>query len=196
MTVTLHYLSGQMVAFERAYNPAPGELAQGFVFDLPLVNNLYEVALTPSWVMGGFEVTAKTINGFNLDWNNAAPLWMASTPTVTNAGAGNVNAGTHSWVVTFVTAGGEIGTSGQTASITALTNSQFSLTNIPRGDFTTTQRKIYRNSIANPNNFQLLTTITDNTTTTYTDNTADGSLGTAIPNVLNPAPALFLRVKR
>ena len=66
-------LSAQLTAFELPYQPATNDLQAAFVFDFPLVNNIYEVSLTPSWIMGGHEITSKTINGFNMAWNNAAP---------------------------------------------------------------------------------------------------------------------------
>jgi hypothetical protein len=99
-------------------------------------------------------------------------------------GAGNVN-GTVQYVVTFVVNGTE-SMYGASASVT-VTNHQVSLSNIPLGPagtfggvvYTTTARKVYRTTNGGAT-FKLLTTIADNTTTTYTDNTADGGLGAAV----------------
>ncbi len=54
------------------------------------------------------------------------------------------------------------------------------LTLIPTGTGSITQRKLYRTA-AGGSQLKLLATIADNTTTTYTDSTADGSLGANIP---------------
>jgi len=58
---------------------------------------------------------------------------------------------------------------------------QISLSGIAVGPTGTTARKIYRTD-ANGSALKLLATIADNTTTTYTDNIADSSLGAAIPS--------------
>ena len=57
-------------------------------------------------------------------------------------------------------------------------NSQVALTAIPVGSTGVTSRKLYR-TVAGGSALLLLTTIADNTTTTYTDSTADASLGAA-----------------
>jgi len=98
--------------------------------------------------------------------------------------AGNVDDGVHRYKVTFVTADGE--TEGGTASAAVTVadktaDGQISLTNIPVGDTGVTARKIYRTE-AGGSDYLLLTTISDNTTTTYTDNTADSSLGAEVPS--------------
>lgn len=54
------------------------------------------------------------------------------------------------------------------------------LTNIPVGGALVTSRKIYRTA-AGGSQLKLLTTITNNTATSYTDSTADASLGANIP---------------
>lgn len=54
------------------------------------------------------------------------------------------------------------------------------LTGIAVGPSGTTQRKVYRTAV-NGSTYGLLTTIANNTATTYTDTTADGSLGAAPP---------------
>jgi hypothetical protein len=54
------------------------------------------------------------------------------------------------------------------------------LTNIPIGPSGTTGRKVYR-TVANGSTYKLLTTIANNTTTTFTDTTADASLGATAP---------------
>ena len=60
---------------------------------------------------------------------------------------------------------------------------QVNLSAIPTStDTAVTSRKIYRTKADDENYLmQLVTTINDNTTTTYTDNVADGSLGANAP---------------
>jgi hypothetical protein len=105
-----------------------------------------------------------------------------TTALVTSAG--NIDAGSHSYKVTFVTAGGE--TEGGTASNSVVndgTHAQNSLSSVPTSAFTAaTQRKIYRNKVADQTHWFLQQTIADNTTTTgVQDNTADSGLGAAMP---------------
>lgn len=97
--------------------------------------------------------------------------------------AGNVDAGEHQYRITFVTALGETQMGTASAFVTADgTHQQVQLTGIPTGTAgIVTARKIYR-SLAGETTGRvavyLLATINDNTTTTYTDNTADSGLDT------------------
>ncbi len=119
----------------------------------------------------------------------------ATAPVVTLGGAGNVDNGLHSYRVTFVTPGGE--TDGGPASagvVTTATAGQVALSAIPLGSAAVTARRVYR-TLANGSSYRLLTTLADNTSTTYTDNTADVSLGTTLPTanstVRTPQTAAF-----
>lgn len=56
---------------------------------------------------------------------------------------------------------------------------RISVSNIQVGPVGTTARKLYRTEV-NGSVYKLVTTISDNTTTTYADNTADGSLGATV----------------
>jgi uncharacterized phiE125 gp8 family phage protein len=105
-------------------------------------------------------------------------LTPPAAPTVTLvASAGNVTAGERRWRVTFVNVDGESDAGEISAAITTTAGSgQVSITDIPIGDETVTARRIYRTK-AGGSVFYRLTTIGDNTTTTHTDNAADGSLG-------------------
>mgnify|MGYP001401590232 CR=1 FL=1 len=112
--------------------------------------------------------------------------WQLSigAPLTTQGAAGNVNAGLHSWAVTFVTGSGEtnLGTNSTPLNVGA-GGHIVNLTAIPLGPVGTTARKIYRTVAGNTGNFLLVTTINDNTTTTFADNVADSSLGAAAPSV-------------
>ena len=108
----------------------------------------------------------------------------AATAALAGLGAGNVNTGTHSYKITFVTAGGETDAGAVSGTVTTTAgDGQVALSAIPTGSPVVTARKVYRtaagNAVTGP--WLLLATISDNTTTTYADNTADASLTTAIP---------------
>jgi hypothetical protein len=60
---------------------------------------------------------------------------------------------------------------------------QIALTSIPTGsDGRTTKRRLYR-TVAGGTAYKLVTTINDNSTTSFTDNVADGSLGVDLPTL-------------
>jgi hypothetical protein len=95
------------------------------------------------------------------------------------AGAvGALSNGDYQYVVTFVDANGESAPSnGARVTVSdAGSDGQVSVTEIPTGYSGTTARRLYRTK-ADGNTYYYLAEIADNTTTTYTDNTADGSLG-------------------
>jgi hypothetical protein len=134
---------------------------------------------------------------YNLNIDSSVP----STPSVALAGlgAGNVNNGAHAYVVVFYNAFGR-STISSTASVTIVdnnTNGQVAITNIPvssRADVI--GRKIYRTTIAGSysggGRYYLLTTIANNTATTYTDNIADATINTNTAEVIMAdSPALM-----
>lgn len=106
-------------------------------------------------------------------------------------GAGNVDNGAHSYLVTFVSGETETDADGEDlgqVSVTVTnktTNGKVALTDIPVGSAYVTARRIYRTKAnADPNfreNYLLLDTIDDNTSTTFTDNVADSSLDEDVP---------------
>lgn len=105
---------------------------------------------------------------------------LAGTPI-----AGNVDNGAHRYLATFVTASGETQAGSVSAAVTVVdktVNGRVELTGIPLGGALVISRKIYRTA-AGGSTYLLLTTIADNTTTVYTDNIADGSLGAGAPSV-------------
>ena len=108
-----------------------------------------------------------------------APTVALASPAV----AGNVDNGAHRYRLTFVTADGETegGTISSAVTVADKTvNGKIELTAIPVGGAAVTSRKLYRTT-AGGSSYLLLATVSDNTTTTYTDNIADGSLGAAVP---------------
>jgi uncharacterized phiE125 gp8 family phage protein len=98
--------------------------------------------------------------------------------------AGNVDNGAHRYLATFVTADGQTqaGTISDVVTVANKSvNGKVSLTGIPLGGALVTSRKLYRTA-AGGSTYLLLTTIADNTTTTYTDNIADASMGAEAPS--------------
>lgn len=114
-------------------------------------------------------------------------------PTVAvNAAAGNLN-GLTRYFITYVTAVGETEVGTMSAEVTPV-NQQVNLTNIPvSADAAVTARKIYRTPVGVEDAVlgQLVATISDNVTTTYTDNIADASLGVACPRFSTTGGAFY-----
>lgn len=164
---------------------------------VPATNNTYSLGngtlnpldVTASRNLRVFSGTSTTIfaqflkTATGLDVQSATVAPTALTGTIA-AGAG-VTAGTHSYKVTFVTAGGETEAGSVSNTVTtAAGNLQVNITALPVSDYPgVTSRKIYRtaagNAITGP--WLLQSTISDNTATTATDNVADGSLTTTAP---------------
>lgn len=93
--------------------------------------------------------------------------------------------GTYKYAMTYETSGGEEVIGSYSQPITLLNDR--TLLNLPIGYASTTSRKIYR-TMANGSAYFLVATIGDNTTLTYIDNVADGSLTTPLPQVNNFLP--------
>jgi hypothetical protein len=112
---------------------------------------------------------------------------------VSPSAAGNIENGAHSYKVTFVAGATETEGGSQSAPVTVVdktTNGKVQLTGIPVStDINVTARNLYRTIAgADPTvaaNYLLLDDIPDNTTTTFLDNIADGSLGAAAPTTNN-----------
>ena len=93
--------------------------------------------------------------------------------------------GTYHYAMTYVTAGGEE-VLGTVSNIVKPNGKQVTLS-LPIGYLGTLSRKIYRTTNGGTT-LKLLTTIANNTTLTYTDDTADSSLGSEIPSINNECP--------
>lgn len=110
---------------------------------------------------------------------NVAPV----APAGALAASTNLGIGVYKWAVTFVDAQGESTPGAQLTLTTTSGNQAASLTAIPLGPAPlTTSRKIYRTAVGGAQ-LKLLTTLSDNTTTTFNDTTVDGSLGANAPTV-------------
>lgn len=121
----------------------------------------------------------------------------APSGALAGAGAGNVDNGDHKLLVVFVMKNGTTEAGTLSAAVTVAdkaVNGKIAWSAIPTGPANYCyQRKLYRTKVGAPSGTAyLLATLDDNTTTTYTDNTADAGLGAAAPstNTANKSPAL------
>lgn len=107
----------------------------------------------------------------------------SSAPTLGLLSGSALGIGVYKYVVTFSKQGqtGESNVSPAGTITTTSGNQSVALTNIPTGPVGTIARKLYR-TVSGGSAYLLLATLADNTTTTYTDTVADGSLGAASPS--------------
>jgi hypothetical protein len=117
-----------------------------------------------------------------------APVSGSFTATPAS-GSGLTSATTYYYAVTFVTASGQTSLGAVVAATAPTTgsNDQMSLTGIPLSSSSlVTARKVYRTKSASSSAngpFYLVTTIFNNTSTTYTDSTTDAALGATAPTL-------------
>lgn len=132
-----------------------------------------------------------TALGAAIPVTNTAAVAPPGAAVVASGAAGTPN-GAYRCQVTFVNAGGE--TTGGVEFTITVASLQIAWSAIPVGPTGTTARKLYRTSAAGASGTEkLVTTLADNTTTTFTDNVADGSLGAAI-TVTNAANVVQVAV--
>ncbi len=127
-----------------------------------------------------------------------------AAPTVALAGtpvAGNVDNGAHGYLVTFVTAAGETQGGVVSAPVTVAdktVNGKVTVSAIPIGGSAGTARNLYRTA-AGGSTYLLLATLANNSTTSYTDNIADASLGAGAPTAnttSDPLLSMFVSAAR
>jgi hypothetical protein len=104
-----------------------------------------------------------------------------TAPTLAVVSGGSVDVGAHTYAVTFTMGNGETIAGTTSAATTTSTNKTVNLTVIPTGPTGTTARNIYRSAAGTTTPLLLLHTLSDNTTTTYSDTTADAGLGASAP---------------
>ncbi len=129
-------------------------------------------------VAGTAQNTLARVYGITVD-----QVFYASSPAVAiNPAVGVLNGG-YKYSITFVTAEGETFVNTFSAQVNPVLQ-QVDLTNIPTSaDTRVTARRIYRTTVGGSiaSTLSLVTTINDNITTIYTDNTLDGALGVKAP---------------
>ena len=106
-------------------------------------------------------------------------------PLAKNLGAAGVLTGAYYYAITYEKDGVELVTGAVSNTVNPSSNS-ITVT-CPIGPADVTDRKLYRTE-AGGTQLKLLATLGDNTTTTYVDNIADGSLGADIPSINSEAP--------
>jgi hypothetical protein len=107
-------------------------------------------------------------------------------------GAAGLLSGDYTYGATFVTARGETEL-GFVSDTVSPSSQQVEVSDLPTWwGRTVTSRKLYRNKAADPNVRYLVATISDNTTTSYTDNIADAALGAAAPGPSDAVSGLEL----
>lgn len=122
-------------------------------------------------------------NGSSFNRHGVYP--PTTTATVASNGAGQLSAsGGYRYKVVFVNAAlveSDVGPATSTFVVSS-SSGQLQLTSIPVAptSWGVSSRRIYR-TVASGSTFLRLTTISDNTTTTYSDNTPDSGLGAAAP---------------
>jgi hypothetical protein len=100
--------------------------------------------------------------------------------TATAVSGSGLGTGVYQYKVTYVGANGETAASSAVSTTTSSGNQKVNLAGIPTGSYAGVgYRRIYRTAVGG-STYKLLTTILDNTTTTYVDTTADGSLGATL----------------
>ena len=131
-------------------------------------------------------------NGFDpifvYDGNPSAPVtWQLGSCQALIAGSGTgITATNISYAVTM---DADAYINGSISNVIASASNQaINLAYIPLGPVGTTNRKIYRKDSNTGGNYRLVTTISDNSTTTYTDTTASASLGAGMPTITDPIP--------
>ncbi len=113
-----------------------------------------------------------------------------TTHSVATGAAGNPN-GAYQYKITFVNTQSVESDVGPVNSTITVASTRVELTNIPTGaqSWGVSARNLYRTE-AGGSTFKRLATISDNATTTYSDNIADASLGTTAPTD-NGVPPLY-----
>ncbi|BCY18697.1 hypothetical protein hrd7_25460 [Leptolinea sp. HRD-7] len=114
--------------------------------------------------------------------NNRIPEMPASSMGASNSATnGNVDAGAHSYGITYADAYGETKLISGITSVTAPGGKQVNLTNIPIGNAYAVDRKIYRSKAGTTSPLYLVGALGNNTSTTFVDNVSDADLGAEAP---------------
>jgi hypothetical protein len=117
-------------------------------------------------------------------WTPMGVAAPAGTPAVAVGAAGTPN-GTYTVIVTFRTPTVESNGSPASAAVT-VANQNVNVSGIPLGPTGTTARGVYGFKNAVSSGYQLIGVINDNTSTTFTVTTDQGSWTTALPTTNNP----------
>lgn len=116
------------------------------------------------------------------------------TAALVATGTGNVDAGQHVYAANFVTSSAKHTlTFGSSSVTTDGSHKQVSLSGIPvSSSAAVIRRDIYRSKAGTTTPLYYLASINDNTTTTYTDNIADSSLGPIAPTTNTTTGSIYI----
>lgn len=149
------------------------------------------VAATTTINSSGVTTDKIFVNGIDVNVSSLSNSIRESSPgpltATASSNAGNLNGGYY-YVVTFITSNGET-EAGENSLQVDPVNQKVDLTNIPIGSRRVLARKIYR-SYTGGYDPRLVVTISDNTTTSYSDNATYESLGVNPPQI-NTTGGLF-----
>ena len=146
-----------------------GLTGDGLTFDLHQFMNKYFMC------NGNTTDKVQVYNG--TDVYQAGYTKPGSAVTAVEGAAGVLENKVYQYKVTYYYDDGESNANDTATSITPTASKKVELSNIPvSADARVTQRRLYR-TIGDGTTFKLLTTINDNTTTTYSDNVPDSGLG-------------------
>lgn len=136
----------------------------------------------------------------NASFNNPAQAAPAALTAGAPSSGGSCTAGTHTWKYTNVISANPASATGPfteslPSAVSAMQtctggNGTVALSVIAAGPTGTTARKVYRTLANDTSNYYLLTTINDNSTTTFNDTVADASLGAALAGSSASGPIL------
>jgi len=116
-----------------------------------------------------------------------------------SATAGSVTAGQHWGRITFITAGGESGSSPPSAAVLADGSHALDVSQIPLGPAGTTARKIYLTEVSDIDgvngSYFLAGTLSNNTSTTFAITVPDSSLGPGAPGATTLTVANLNQIK-
>ncbi len=111
------------------------------------------------------------------NWGTAAPT---SAPVAAKGSAGNVDKGTHRYVVTYVNSEGKESNRSDPSNTVTTDPSMVSLTSVPTSpESQVVSRKIYRD-IDGDAQYRFVATISDNTSTTFSDNLSQADISTSV----------------
>ena len=169
------------------------DTSQVLVFQpFPVANSFYSLVtagasgFTTTLQLGTF-INSVASGGCTISGAIGTGIGAPGAPTGAAATGTGLNIGNYLYKITFVTSVGETNGGAESATVTTTTgNQRVSLTAIPT--YTTTERviarNIYRTKVGGASGTELfVATIADNTTTTFTDSTADTALGRPVPTV-------------
>ena len=109
-------------------------------------------------------------------WDIGYPIPTTNCSAAQDGTTGGLEAKTYKYKVTYYYNDGESDCCADITSQLAVSGKSIALTSIPTGNTRVTQRKLYR-TIGDGATYKLLTTLSNNTATTYTDSIADAALG-------------------